>query len=91
MVMEMKRPFESRHRARRDRAPCHRAVVGPTDADDAWSETFAAAMRAYPELPADANVEAWLVTIAYRKAIDLLRARRRRAYPVDEVPEEGIE
>jgi RNA polymerase sigma factor (sigma-70 family) len=46
-------------------------------------------MRAYPDLPADANVEAWLVTIAYRKAIDLLRARRRRATPVDEVPEKA--
>ena len=45
-----------------------RAIVGPADADDAWSETFLAAMRAYPELPGDANVEAWLVTIAHRKA-----------------------
>src|SRR6478736_4746490 len=47
-----------------------RAVVGPIDADDAWSETFLSAMKAYPELPADANVEAWLVTIAHRQAID---------------------
>ena len=42
------------------------AVVGHTDADDAWSETFLAALNAYPHLPADANVEAWLVTIAHR-------------------------
>ena len=48
-----------------------RALLGPADADDAWSETFLAAMRAYPDLPADANVEAWLVTIAHRKAIDV--------------------
>ena len=59
-----------------------RAVVGPVDADDAWSETFLAALRAYPELPADANVEAWLVTIAHRKAIDITRAAARRATPV---------
>ncbi|MGH8827658.1 MAG: sigma factor, partial [Jiangellaceae bacterium] len=26
-----------------------RAVLGPADADDAWSETFLAAMRAYPD------------------------------------------
>lgn len=64
-----------------------RAVVGPVDADDAWSETFLSAMRAYPDLPADANVEAWLVTIAHRKAIDITRARARRAVPTDTLPE----
>ncbi|MEA9986227.1 RNA polymerase sigma factor [Subtercola sp. RTI3] len=64
-----------------------RAVLGEHDADDAWSETFLAAMRAYPELPADANVQAWLVTIAHRKAIDVTRLRRRAAVPVGEVPE----
>jgi len=64
-----------------------RAVLGPADADDAWSETFLAALKAYPELPADANVEAWLVTIAHRKAIDVTRAAARRAVPVGDVPE----
>jgi RNA polymerase sigma factor (sigma-70 family) len=64
-----------------------RAVVGPVDAEDAWSETFLAALRAYPDLAPDANVEAWLVTIAHRKAVDLLRARARRPVPVAEVPE----
>ena len=34
-----------------------RAVVGPVDAEDAWSETFLSALRAYPDLPAGANVE----------------------------------
>src|SRR5258708_6368859 len=46
-----------------------RAVLGPNEADDAWSDTFLAALQAYPALPPDANVEAWLVTIAHRKAI----------------------
>ncbi|MGY1883820.1 RNA polymerase sigma factor [Blastococcus sp. SYSU DS0753] len=64
-----------------------RAVVGPVDAEDAWSETFLAALRAYPGLPEDTNWEAWLVTVAHRKAIDLHRAARRRAVPVEPVPE----
>src|SRR5712672_3327022 len=64
-----------------------RAVLAWADAEDAWSETFLAALRAYPELPADANVEAWLVTVAHRKAIDVRRADARRPVAVDEVPE----
>jgi RNA polymerase sigma factor (sigma-70 family) len=65
-----------------------RAVVGPDDAEDGWSETFISAMAAYPELPADANLQAWLVTIAHRKAIDIRRARARRAIPVDSAPDQ---
>lgn len=65
-----------------------RAVLGPhTDADDAWAETFLAALEAWPRLADDANVEAWLVTIAHRKALDVIRGRQRRAVPVDDLPE----
>ena len=64
-----------------------RAVLGPVDADDAWSETFLSALRAYPDLPAGANVEAWLVTIAHRRAVDVGRARSRQAVPTDSLPE----
>ena len=64
-----------------------RAVVGPDAADDAWSETFLSALRAYPELPPGSNVEAWLVRIAQRKAVDQLRAAARRAVPVAEPPD----
>jgi RNA polymerase sigma factor (sigma-70 family) len=64
-----------------------RVLLGAHDAEDAWSETFLAALRAYPELPETANTEAWLVTIAHRKAIDVLRARKRQPAPVEEVPE----
>ncbi|MFE4195927.1 RNA polymerase sigma factor [Paenarthrobacter sp. NPDC056912] len=65
-----------------------RAVLGVHEADDAWSETFLAALQAYPELPIGANVEAWLVTIAHRKCIDHLRAGNRRALPVEQPPEQ---
>ena len=64
-----------------------RAVVGPAAAEDAWSETFLSALRAYPGLPPGSNVEAWLVTIARRKAIDQLRAESRRAVPAGDLPE----
>ncbi len=63
-----------------------RARLTPTDAEDAWSETFLSALRAYPELADDANHEAWLVTIAHRKAIDALRSGQRRPIPVAEFP-----
>ncbi|MHA4853776.1 RNA polymerase sigma factor [Rhodococcus sp. MSC1_016] len=65
-----------------------RAVVGPVDAEDAWSDTFLAALRAYPDLRPGSNVEAWLVTIAHRKALDHIRARERRAVPTNHVPEQ---
>jgi RNA polymerase sigma factor (sigma-70 family) len=64
-----------------------RAVLGPVDAEDAWSETFLAALSAYPRLRPNSNVEAWLVTIAHRKALDLIRAASRRPIPTEEMPE----
>src|SRR3954451_22799043 len=84
--MSTKMPFEAVVQAHGPtvlRVCC--AVVGAVDADDAWSETFLSAMRAYPSLPDDANVEAWLVTIAHRRAIDIGRARSRRAVPTDTI------
>ena len=65
-----------------------RAVLGPSTAEDAWSETFLSAMQAYAELRPDSDVEAWLVTIAHRKAIDQVRAESRRAIVADDLPEE---
>jgi RNA polymerase sigma factor (sigma-70 family) len=64
-----------------------RAVVGPVDAEDARSETFLAALDAYPRLRPDSNIEAWLVTIAHRKAIDHLHASSRRPILADQLPE----
>jgi RNA polymerase sigma factor (sigma-70 family) len=64
-----------------------RALLGPADADDAWSETFLAALRAYPDLRPGSDVRAWLVTIAHRKAIDQLRKAGRAPRPDGEVPD----
>lgn len=64
-----------------------RAVLGPgPDADDAWSEAFLAALRAWPDLPVDVRVEAWLVTVAHRKALDVTRRRARHAVPLADPP-----
>lgn len=66
-----------------------RAVLGPgPDVDDAWAETFMAALRAWPDLPRDTNVQAWLVRVAHRKAIDVTRGAARRAVPIDILPEQ---
>ena len=64
-----------------------RAVLGPVDAEDAWSETFLSALGAYPRLEPAANVRAWLITIAHRKAIDVIRRRARLPVPIAELPE----
>jgi RNA polymerase sigma factor (sigma-70 family) len=64
-----------------------RALLPPADAEDAWAETFVAALRAYPDLRPGSNVRGWLVTIAHRKSIDAIRATGRRAVPTAEVPE----
>lgn len=59
-----------------------RAVLGPgADADDAWSETFLSALRAWPDLPEETDVEAWLVRVAHRRAVDVVRRSARAATP----------
>jgi RNA polymerase sigma factor (sigma-70 family) len=58
------------------------AIVGPLDADDCYQETWIAALRAYPRLRHGSNLRGWLLTIAHRKAIDSIRARRRNPVPL---------
>ena len=60
-----------------------RRVTGPSgDAEDLSQETFLRAYRAYAALPRDANVRAWLFSIATNLAKNYFRSetRRRRAY-----------
>ncbi|WP_019137191.1 RNA polymerase sigma factor [Cellulomonas massiliensis] len=66
-----------------------RAVLGADEAEDAWSETFLAALRAWPDLPDRTDVRAWLVTVAHRKAVDVVR-RNARATPVAEPPDRAV-
>ncbi|WP_313814640.1 sigma-70 family RNA polymerase sigma factor [Glutamicibacter sp.] len=67
-----------------------RAILDEHRAQDAWSETFLSALKAYPELDDDANVVAWLVRIAHRKAIDELR-RQRPEIPWEQLPDAADE
>jgi len=62
--------------------------VAPHDVDDAFQETFLSALRAYPGLRNGKNLRSWVLTIAYRKAVDSHRGRARRAVPVDDLPEQ---
>jgi RNA polymerase sigma factor (sigma-70 family) len=85
-------PFQRFLDAHRDRVWRYLVgMVGPVDADDCFQETFMAAMRAYPKLRPDSNEKAWILTIAHRKALDHFNARKRRAVPVEELPEAGSE
>ena len=63
------------------------ATAGRSEADDAFQETWIAALRAYPRLKRADNLRAWLFRIAQNKSIDAHRARGRRAVPVAAVPE----
>jgi len=66
-------------------------MVGPTDAEDCFQDTFLKALRAWP--PADtgagARTDSWVLTIAHRTALDLLR-RSGREVPVDALPEQAV-
>jgi DNA-directed RNA polymerase specialized sigma24 family protein len=63
------------------------ATAGRSEADDAFQETWIAALRAYPKLRRADNLRAWLLRIAQNKSIDAHRARGRRPVPVSAVPE----
>ena len=63
------------------------ATAGPGAADDCFQETFISALRAYPRLRPDSNLQAWLFTIARNKATDHHRSVRRAPLPVAELPE----
>lgn len=83
----MKPPFESIVTAHGDAVwrVC-RGLLPQHDAEDAWSETFLAALRAWDRFEGD-RVRGWLVTIAHRKALDSFRSGARTTTRADGVPE----
>jgi len=65
-------------------------AVGPQDADDAFQETFIAALRAYPRVREPDKLDRWVLAIASRKAIDHHRGSGRRPVPTDHRPEPPV-
>ena len=63
------------------------ATVGRGEADDCYQETWLAALAGYPRLEDASNLRGWLLTIAYRKAIDHLRGARRRPVSLEQTPD----
>jgi RNA polymerase sigma factor (sigma-70 family) len=63
------------------------ALVGRDESDDCYQDTWIAALRAYPQLRDATNLRSWVLTIAHRKALDQLRARKRVPALVGEVPD----
>jgi RNA polymerase sigma-70 factor (ECF subfamily) len=55
-----------------------RVTGGASDADDLSQETFVRAYRAYRSLPPEANVRAWLFTIATNLFRNHFRSQKRR-------------
>jgi RNA polymerase sigma-70 factor (ECF subfamily) len=63
----------------------HYSRVGDAaDAEDLTSRTFLAALEAVPRYRHRGRFAAWLFGIAYRKAMDHFRRRRRDPSPLDE-------
>src|SRR5271155_5893736 len=54
-------------------------------AEDALSEAFAKALTDWPRNGCPANPEAWLLTVARRKAIDMHRGQRRHEAAAEEL------
>jgi RNA polymerase sigma factor (sigma-70 family) len=81
-------PFESFYEEHRDAVLRElRRLLGRERAEDAYQETFLRALRAYGRLRHADNLQAWVLTIARRVAVDQLR--RREASPP--VPEPSVD
>ena len=64
-------------------AHCYRMLGSTHDADDALQETLVRAWRGAAGFEGRSSVRTWLYTVATRCCLDAVRARGRRALPVD--------
>ncbi len=69
---------------------CYRMLGDGYEAEDAAQETFLRAYRAIHRYDNSRPFATWLLSIASHYCIDLIRRRRMRLVPIDDLPGEAI-
>lgn len=67
-----------------------RRLVPPQDIDDVTQVVFTEAWRSRERYDAARSLEAWLLGIAHKRAVDFLRARRPATVSLEAVPDPAV-